>query len=475
MEFLEAQAVAHDGGGRPLAARPDGYRLRATRTGRSAGPCVMVAVSPRGTVFLSPAVRNQKMGTDLLRSGDGGRSFELVETPRPYRGTPPGYRLRIVNLLPQYFRWLSKRLPNGCTMHPFLHRDSVTGRLFASTMMKGACEDGSGSVLAMSDDDGETWTYSRVGMGSWDWGKVFTGPPATAASRAALAQSGHSNLVYFAATGPTLITGPNQLTYKSIDGGATFVRVSDTFPAKQAARLRAGYPQSGVVASDGAIYRPWAGTPLDFVPTFPKRKMRVHVVRSSNEGQSWEHFEVPDSRSSLLEPTIAIDAEDTLYLAWADPSTGGIQLTMSTDRAVSWSPPISLTPPGTRRVAKVAISVRAPGDIALAYWGSVQSRGFGDGWVFPDGRPYSGYLTLCRDLKASNPVFWTCAVNPPDRVLLPRGESALASGEYLGPPAFAPDGSVWAGFVSLGRPRDSVVARLSAFSAAPGELEEVAS
>jgi len=54
---------------------------------------------------------------------------------------------------------------------------------------------------------------------------------------------------------------------------------------------------------------------------------------------------------------------------------------------------------------------------------------------------------------------------PPDRVLLPRGESALRSGEYLGPPAFAPDGSVWAGFVSLGRPRDSVVARLSAFGA----------
>ena len=118
MEFLEAQAVAHDAGGRPLPARADGYRLRATWIGRSAGPCVMVTVSPRGTVFLSPAVRNQKMGTDLLRSRDGGRTFELVETPRPYRGTPPGYRLRIVNLLPQYFRWLSKRLPNGCTMHP---------------------------------------------------------------------------------------------------------------------------------------------------------------------------------------------------------------------------------------------------------------------------------------------------------------------------------------------------------------------
>ncbi len=115
-----------------------------------------------------------------------------METPRPYRATPPGYRLRIVNLLPQYFRWLSKRLPKGCTMHPFLYQDAKTGRLFAS-MLKGAFEDGSGSVLAMSDDDGETWTQSRVGIGSWDWGKVFTGPPATEASRKALAQSGYPN------------------------------------------------------------------------------------------------------------------------------------------------------------------------------------------------------------------------------------------------------------------------------------------
>jgi len=463
-QTFETMAVAHDASGRVLPAPFRGYRLRAMRTGRYAGPCTMVVVSPAGTVFFSPAVLNQKMGTDLLRSRDGGRRFELVETPRPYRATPPGYRLRIVNLLPQYFRWLSKRLPTGCTMHPFIHRDSVTGRLFASTMMKGACEDGSGSALAMSDDDGETWTYRSVGMGSWDWGKVFTGPPATDASRAALAQHGYPNLVYFTATGPTLIVGPNQLTYKSTDGGRTFVKMSDTFPAKQAARLRAGYPQGGVVASDGSIYRTWAGTPLDFVPVFPKRPMRVHVVRSSNEGQSWEHLQVPDSRSSMLEPTMAIDGEDTLYLAWADRSTGRIQLATSTDRAVTWSTPLSLTPPGTRHVAKVTISVRAPGDVALAYWGSGQSHALGDGWAFPDGRPYSGYLTLCRDLKASDPVFWTSAVNRPDELLLPRGESALRSGEYLGSPAFGPDGSVWVGFVSLGRPRDSVVARLSAAS-----------
>lgn len=131
---------------------------------------------------------------------------------------------------------------------------------------------------------------------------------------------------------------------------------------------------------------------------------------------------------------------------------------------MTWSTPLELTPPGTRHVAKVTISVRAPGDIALAYWGSTQSSARGDGWVLPDGRPYSGYLTICRNLKASEPVFWTCAVNDPSRLLLPNGESALRSGEYLGAPAFAPDGSVWAGFVSLGKPKDSVVAQLRAQS-----------
>ena len=455
-------AVAHDLSGRPVADAPSQYLLEAMHTGRHAGPCGMVTVSQRGTLFFSPAVPNAGMGTDVLRSHDGGRNFSVVETPRGHRSAPKGYKLRIVNLLPQYFERLSRKLPAGTTLHPFLHQDAATGRIFVSTMMKGAHADGSGSVLAYSDDDGGSWASYPVGEGSWDWGKVFTGPPASEASRAALAKNGYPNVVYFTATGPTLIVGFNQLTYKSLDGGKTFTRTTDSFSRLQARTFRAGYPQTGVVSSQGAIFRTWAGTPLNFVPVIPKNNVNVNVMRSLDEGQSWQHFRIPNTPTSLLEPTIAIDAEDTLYLAWADRKTGAIRLSQSRDRAETWSTPLELRPPGTVRVAKVAISVRGLGDIALAYWGSARLMATGDGWVLPDGRPYHGYLSVCRNLNAEAPVFFSARVCESDAPLLPKGESALRSGEYVGAPAFAPDGSVWAGFVSLARPRNDVVARLVA-------------
>jgi BNR/Asp-box repeat len=457
---FETATVAHHADG-SIASDAPSYPMRAVRIPRDAGPCTMVVVSRRGSLFFSPALKNELMGVDLLRSRDGGRSFALIETPRAYRTAPAGYRLRIKSLLPSGLRKLSGELPSGVTFHPYLHHDASSGRLFASLTMKGAHADGSGAVIAWSDDDGDSWSHSAVGQSSWDWGKVFTGPATCDLTRSELARSGYPSVVYYTATGPTLIVGPNQLNYRSTDGGKSWERMADSFTRERTRALAAGYPQSGVVDTRGGIYRAWAGTSLHFIPLLDKSNIDVNVLRSFDEGESWSNITLPNTYSSPLEPTIAIDSQDTLYLAWGNRRTGRLCLSFSRDRAASWSTPIELSPPGVSWVCKVTIAVRAPGEIALAYWGSAQREASGDGWVLPDGRPYNGYLTVCRDLFAGHPVFASASVNANSAPLLPRGESATTSGEYLGAPAFAADGSVWAAFPCLRKPHSALLGQLS--------------
>ncbi len=326
--------------------------------------------------------------------------------------------------------------------------DPASGRIFATTSQKGAFPDGSGSIVAFSDDDGDHWSHAPVGAGSWDWGKLIAGPPATARGCAALSQSGYPSMLYFSATGPTLIFGPNQITYRSSDGGLSWERTADMFDEDRVSRLEVGFPQPGAVGPEGTIYRPWAGTPLDYAPGTDKSRIGVHVSRSLDEGDSWSHFDVPDSRTQVLGARMAVAKEGALWLSWTDQADGQIRLSTSSDRAETWSAPRVLRLPGVARTARPTIAFREDGAFALACWGSPQAEGHGDGWLKRDRRPYDGYLLFCRDVSVPRLECVTAVVREGDEPLLPTGESAFHSGEYIGAPSFAPDGSVWAGFTS---------------------------
>jgi hypothetical protein len=114
--------------------------------------------------------------------------------------------------------------------------------------------------------------------------------------------------------------------------------------------------------------------------------------------------------------------------------------------------------PGVEWATKPTIEFGGRGELAIAFWGSSESQGSGDGWLRKDGRPYDGYLSVCRDFDAAEPTFSTLRARAGDGALIPDGESVFSSGEYLGQPAFGPDGSVWAGF--LGKHVGGIVARL---------------
>jgi hypothetical protein len=455
------EVLVHAAAGELISDRPHNHELRVTRTGTRGGACPVALVSRSGALFYSPARASRVMGCDVARSRDGGASFERLQTPREPAHLPDDYvPPRLKSLHPKELARMAEELAPGATFHPGLWMDPASGRVFVTTTHKSAFPDGSGSIVAFTDDDGETWSHTPVGEGSWDWGKLSAGPAATARGRAALQRSGYPSMLYFSATGPTLIFGPNQQTYRSSDGGVSWQRTADMFDAERVARLDVGFVQAGVVAPDGAIYATWAGTPADYVADTDKSRIPVHVVRSLDEGDSWQHFDLPETRTQVLGARIAITKDSALVLTWADQQDGQIRLSLSRDRAETWSEPRMLRIPGVARAAKPTIAVSAEGTLALACWGSTQAEGHGDGWLRPDRRPYNGYLVLCHDITAPRLALVTGVVRDGDEPLLPKGESAFHSGEYIGAPSFAPDGSVWAGFLSAAA--GGIVARLSA-------------
>jgi hypothetical protein len=198
-------ALAHAGGA-ALANRPgDGPIACASAIAQTTDdPSIVVATS--GDLIFAPAG-----STGVVRSHDGGKSW----------GAP---------LLPP-------SAPTTALAHPWLWRDGASHRIYYNLFFgiggTGACSDGSGAELWTSDDDGVTWSApAPVGCGSKDFGQIMTGPAATAADKAGLAKSGYPSALYYCATGPTLIVGPDRFCFRSLDGGRTFTRTKTEVPGR---------------------------------------------------------------------------------------------------------------------------------------------------------------------------------------------------------------------------------------------------
>jgi photosystem II stability/assembly factor-like uncharacterized protein len=327
--------------------------------------------------------------------------------------------------------------PSGTLLHPWLWHDATSHRIFYNVYSLGAgtCSDNSGATLWFSDDEGASWTHQPVGCGSQDWGKVITGPAATAASKTALAQSGYPDMVYYCATGPTAITGPNHICYRSTDGGKTFTQGA-TDPV---AMSNGGYPTAGAVGPDGAVYVP-KGSPAGLA-----------IAVSKDEGDTWvdqaiagSHF-VGTSSRNWLSMSVAVDASGTLYAVWSDDQDLLPYVAYSKDDGATWSSPLGIGAPGVKTSAYPSITAGPAGTVAVAYYGSPQARGSADGYFENDGLPYEAYVVVTDDLFASSPTFFSATFNDPKEPIL----TGLTYGvsEYAGYPVFAPDGSIWSAYL----------------------------
>jgi hypothetical protein len=383
--------------------------------------------------------------------GTGALDPVLIATPNDGLLLSPGkgemlYQSRDLGGSWQPIDPTGKGADKGSRLHPYLHRDAAMGRIYFNyfNLGRGApeCPDNSGTNLWFSDDDGATWKGRSVGCGSHDWAKVITGPAPTPALAAALQSSGAKSVVYLCATGPTLIIGPDHMCYRSSDGGDSFVatRAPGANSVDSPEPLHPiAFPQAGVVASDGFIYKSHATV---------EGQLALKVSRDG--GDSWEKKPVPEAQlaggyTNFLSSNLAIDSEDSLYLVWVDDRDLLPYLSISRDRGATWSARTKLSADEVKHGAYPNVAVFAPGHIAVAYYGSPSAEGTGDGYSSPDGRPYHAYLSVSKQTTGA-PSFVTARINAEDAPVV--ASWSFPTSEYLGPPVLTSDGSVWAAYVN---------------------------
>ncbi|HEY3186378.1 MAG TPA: sialidase family protein, partial [Solirubrobacteraceae bacterium] len=390
-----------------------------------------IAVTNDGTVLYSPAQTENSMA----RSTDDGATWSL---------TYPS---------DEQFTALWN------TVDPQVTVDPRTGRAFwihATGQLRTAPILVSGSPLpwevttaiayaagfqVYSSDDTRRWRtadYSNEQMG--DWEKVFVGPPPSPLSGAEQ-PTGYPDVVYACANSPFEVSGPGRLCYKSLDGGATFTRAGYVFPAPGSPvdACPALATNTGAVGNDGAIYQPVSCS------------SGAYVAVSHDEGASYEWFAVPNApASSGLSGSlqISLDSADNLYATWL--SDDKLSLSISRDRAKTWSNPQVVSAPGLRNIGLPAPAAGERGQYGLAYYASTQSS--------PDA--LTAYVTEAPDALADSPVLYTAALNDPAKpVFHGYGFDATPRADYVGA-AFDRGGTLWAGMVKqLAKPdADSRVA-----------------
>jgi photosystem II stability/assembly factor-like uncharacterized protein len=366
-----------------------------------------MVLTETGAILFAPAA-----APGLARSGDNGATWAPLVPPSP---------------------------PGGTLYHPWLWRDPASHRVFYNLFGdSGSCTDGTGATLWFSDDEGTTWQNQAVGCGSMDWGKVITGPAASPARKAALAASGYPSVVYYSATGPQLFLGPDHMLFRSLDGGKTFTRTA-TDPDDTV-----GFPTAGAVGPDGTLYVPM-GSPDG-----------LSLAVSKDEGDTWTDVVVKGSsfsgslshETNFLSMNVTTDSVGTLYVTWSDDRDVLPYLAFSRDGGGTWSTPVMIGAPGIHVSAFPSLTVKAPGYVAVAYYGSTgaSETSSSAGYITSDGRSYNAYLTVTTNLFAATPLFWSATFNDPATPVFTGRD--LSVSEYAGYPVFADDGTIWTAFIN---------------------------
>ncbi|MDB4972221.1 MAG: hypothetical protein JWN48_562 [Myxococcaceae bacterium] len=403
---------------RAVSGADSGEAISATRP--SLIPCAQLtglassetslAVLKDGSVLVSPVITTD--GAGVLRSKDRARSWNIL-LPGLLGGAQHG------------------------RVQPYMYVDPTTERvLFATTTGK------DGFVLSLSDDGGSTWRASTVGSGSVDWIKILGGPPATAV---------YPTTLYASAPAPiSTAFADHQQVLRSLDGGQSWAAIDNGMLSLKPEQNGCAPGEwviygNGVVAADGSLY-------LGF-----RRCTRLGIAFTRDQGASWMVRDLPGANlvayggllshamlpNLMVTEPLAIDSDDNLYAVWNDDHDV-LRMAISKDHADTWSTPLAVAPPGVTHTVLADAAIKAPGTIALAYYGSE------DG-----GSTYNAYASESVDALAATPTFAGARLNSPS------GEPLFAQGFDMGYSevltggdlvemvrvAYAPDGDIWTSFV----------------------------
>lgn len=243
---------------------------------------------------------------------------------------------------------------------PLLEMDPVTGRTFVSQLTL-AC-----SLMAYTDDRGETWTDVPLGCGAgtmFDHQSVGIGPYVKGSPLDLNPAKTYPNVVYYCAQDVA-----SAKCSPSIDGGNTFLPSNVVYTTGQC--HLGGIFGHIKTAPDGTAY-----LPPRYCPNLTRGTYEVGVAVSEDNGLTWTVRTVPGSGyGDAGHGSVAVANDGTVYLSWGSgkfPGGGPVQVAISRDKGRTWTKPFSLGREHKIANSRFPIAVAGDGDRAvIAYLGT---------------------------------------------------------------------------------------------------------
>ena len=401
-----APAIVHGGGGSVAKSSARGCRYDTGFDEQSPS----IQVTRAGILFIA------RSRGGVLRSIDHAHTWTSIDVPALADGDGPAKGV-----------------------HGYVHVDPVTDRVYyLSSMAAGSCGFmRGGAVVSWSDDLGRSWHGRSVGCGTFDWGRLVTGhDPA--------ARGGRS--VYFFGVSPRLVGGLRPV-YRSRDGGAHWARLKHY----ASVTTEGG---SGVAASDGTLYFDYP----EYIGFYPDRVLRsdypfvpanvchAMIAVSEDFGETWRQQAIPNSRACKHlngEQRVAVDEAGTVYAVWSDDRDAQLYLTVSHDKARTWSTPVRVMPPGaTFNNNQGNVIAGAPGHVVVTALDTRAARN-PRRWITNGHGSWYAYMSESFDADKAAPTFRSVSLDPPHDPDLAEGESPSEAEAYLG---ISPTDEIWATF-----------------------------